>query len=79
MVLGIKECLVERATMHCIAMCVKSEVILNANFQVCIKFGVLDHFIGEKRVYKTKFNTNLTVQVVYSNSKEGILGIALEK
>ena len=27
--------------------------------------GVLDQFMGKKRAVNTKFNTNLTVQVVY--------------
>jgi hypothetical protein len=32
--------------------------------QVCIRFSVVDHFIGKKRVEITKFDTDLTVQTV---------------
>ena len=32
--------------------------------QVCLKFCIVDHFIGKKRVANTKFKANLTAQVV---------------
>ena len=36
----------------------------NTKFQVCLKFGVVDHFMHKKRDKNTNVSTNLTIQAV---------------
>ena len=37
------------------------KMVETTKFQVCNKFGIVDHFIDENRLNNTKLNTDLTV------------------